>query len=72
MQPWHCCFNNHLTKLINIHILYIKATVVVFVHPSVCLAGQGQGRAGSAGVVVSVRLSVLQGRGRAARHFQLR
>lgn len=19
MQPWYCCFNNHLTKLINIH-----------------------------------------------------
>jgi hypothetical protein len=37
--------------------------MVVSVHPSVYLAGAG--RAGRAGVVVSVRLSVLQGRGRA-------
>jgi hypothetical protein len=41
-------------------VIYIKATVVVFVRPSVCLAGQG--RASRAGVVVSVRPSVLQGR----------
>ncbi len=36
--------------------------MVVSVHPSVYLAGAG--RAGRAGVVVSVRLSVLQGKGR--------
>ncbi len=53
----------------NLWILYIKATVVVSVRPSVCLAGQGQGR-GRAGVVVSVCLAGQGAGGRAGQGGQ--